>query len=131
LPSNPSELLTSKMMGQILDKLDKVSDVMVIDSPPVLTVSDATILAAAMDGVILVVKPGTTKLGAFQRALDQLRSVKAHVIGVVLNEVNPNSRIYGYYYNHYYSNYSRNNLKNGEIQKGTKEKRIKALEKTS
>jgi succinoglycan biosynthesis transport protein ExoP len=107
LPPNPSELLTSKMMGQILDKLNQAFDVIVIDTPPVLSVTDAAALAPAMDGVVLVAKPGTTKLGAFQQALEQLRAVNARVLGVVLNEVEPRSRKYGYYYNRYYSKYSR------------------------
>ncbi len=101
LPPNPSELLISKMMGTILDKLNDISDLIVIDTPPVLSVTDAAVLAAAMDGVVLVAKPGTTKLGAFQQALEQLRKVNARVLGVVLNEVNPRSRKYGYYYSKY------------------------------
>jgi hypothetical protein len=60
-----------------------------------------------MDGVILVAKPGTTKLGAFNQALEHLQAVGARVLGVVLNEVNPSSRTYGYYYNRYYSTSSR------------------------
>jgi len=118
LPPNPSELLTSKMMGQILDRLNQVFDLIVIDSPPVLTVTDAAALAPAMDGVILVVKPGTTKMSAFQQALEQLRGVGAHVLGVVLNEVNPASRKYGYYYNRYYSNYY--------VKDGNKRKKMKS-----
>ena len=107
LPPNPSELLTSKMMGQILDKLNQAFDLIVIDTPPVLSVTDAAALAPAMDGVVLVAKPGVTKLGAFQQALEQLRGVNARVLGVVMNEVNPGSRKYGYYYDRYYSKYSR------------------------
>lgn len=107
LPPNPSELLTSHMMGQILDRLNQAFDLIVIDTPPVLTVTDAAALAPAMDGVVLVAKPGVTKVGAFQQALEQLRAVNARVLGVVMNEVNPGSRKYGYYYNRYYSKYSR------------------------
>jgi Mrp family chromosome partitioning ATPase len=70
-------------------------------------VTDAPALAAAMDGVVLVVKPGTTKLGALQQALEQLRRVNARVLGVVMNEVNPRSRKYGYYYGQYDAKYSR------------------------
>jgi polysaccharide biosynthesis transport protein len=106
LPPNPSELLTSKMMGQILDRLNAAFDLIVIDTPPLLTVTDAAALAPAMDGVILVAKPGSTKLGAFRQSLDQLRAVGARVLGVVLNDVKPSSRKYGYYYNRYYSKYS-------------------------
>jgi Mrp family chromosome partitioning ATPase len=70
-----------------------------------------------MDGVILVVKPGTTKLSALQQALEQLRSVGARVLGVVLNEVNPTSRKYGYYYKRYHLKYSHRHQKPGGGQK--------------
>jgi len=106
LPPNPAELLTSQKMIDILDRLNQDFDIILIDTPPVLTVTDAAALAPAMDGVILVAKPGSTKLSSFQQTLVQLRSVGARVLGVVLNDVNPKSRKYGYYYNRYYSKYS-------------------------
>jgi len=81
-----------------------------------------------MDGVILVVKPGDTKLTAIQQGLEQLRAVGARVLGVVLNEVNPGSRKYGYYYNRYYSKYSRYYEGDAPKQRGTKEKGKSALE---
>jgi len=107
LPPNPSELLTSKVMGQILDKLDQAFDLIVIDTPPVLSVTDAAALATAMDGVVLVAKPGKTKLAALQQAVEQLRGVNARILGVVLNEVKLGSRKYGYYYGGYDTKYSR------------------------
>jgi polysaccharide biosynthesis transport protein len=120
LPPNPAELLTSKKMTEILDRLNQYFDLIVVDTPPVLTVTDAAALAPSMDGVILVAKPGMTKLSAFQQALEQLRAVGARVLGVVLNEVDPNSRKYGYYYNRYYSNYSNYYQKGGAKQKRTR-----------
>ncbi len=122
LPPNPSELLASKMMGQILDRLNQAFDLIVIDTPPVLSVTDAPALAAAMDGVVLVAKPGTTKLGAFQEALEQLRGVNARVLGVVLNDVSPRARRSGYYYNRYYSN----DLARPENGRGKRAKAVKA-----
>jgi succinoglycan biosynthesis transport protein ExoP len=106
LPPNPAELLTSNRMGKILDFLNQGFELIVIDTPPLLAVTDAAALAPAMDGVILVAKPGTTKLGAFKYAVEQLRAVEGRVLGVVLNEMKPSSRKYGYYYNRYYSKYS-------------------------
>jgi capsular exopolysaccharide synthesis family protein len=106
LPPNPAELLTSQKMAQLLDLLNQEYDLILIDTPPVLSVTDAAALASNVDGVILVAKPGVTKLRDFQRALEQLQTVGARVLGVVLNEVNPRSRKYGYYYNRYYSKYS-------------------------
>lgn len=105
LPPNPSELLSSKKMEQILEQLNQIFDMIVIDTPPVLTVTDAAALAPSMDGVVLVAKPGTTKLKALQDSLEKLDAVGARVLGVVLSEANPASRKYGYFYNSYHSNY--------------------------
>jgi len=106
LPPNPAELLTSQKMAEILDRLNQDFDIILIDTPPVLSVTDAAALAPAMDGVILVAKPGQTKFSAFQQSVVQLRAVGARILGVVLNDVKPTSRKYGYYYNRYYSKYS-------------------------
>jgi len=106
LPPNPAELLTSRKMIEILDCLNQEFDLILIDTPPVLTVTDAVALAPIMDGVILVAKPGVTKLSAFKQMHEQLQTVGARILGVVLNEVNPRSRKYGYYYHRYYSKYS-------------------------
>jgi non-specific protein-tyrosine kinase len=122
LSPNPAELLSSLRMTHILDQLIQAYDLVLIDTPPLLSVTDAAALAPATDGVILVVKPGVTKLSALQQALEQLRAVGARVLGVVLNEVNPSSRKYGYYYNRYYSKYSHYyEEKDGAKQKRTKE----------
>jgi succinoglycan biosynthesis transport protein ExoP len=106
LPPNPAELLTSQKMNQFLDMLGQECDMILIDTPPVLTVTDAAALAPCVDGVVLVAKPGKTRLRDFQQALEQLRIGGARVLGVVLNEVEPRSRKYGYYYNRYYSKYA-------------------------
>jgi capsular exopolysaccharide synthesis family protein len=106
LPPNPAELLTSQKMSHFLDLLNQEYDLILIDTPPVLSVTDAAALAPNMDGVILVAKPGITKLKDFQQALEQLQAVNARVLGVVLNEVNPRNRRYGYYYHRYYSKYA-------------------------
>jgi len=106
LPPNPAELLTSRRMTDILDRLNQDYDLIVIDTPPVLTVTDAVALAPGLDGVILVARPGMTKLTALRQTLEQLQTVGARVLGVVLNQVDPGNRKYGYYYHRYYSKYS-------------------------
>jgi succinoglycan biosynthesis transport protein ExoP len=106
LPPNPSELLTSQKMGQFLTLLINEYDLILIDTPPVLSVTDAVALATRVDGVIVVAKPGVTKKRDFLQTLEQLRSVDARVLGVVLNQVNSRSRKYGYHYNRYYSKYT-------------------------
>ncbi len=106
LPPNPAELMASKKMLEILTLLTAENDLVLVDTPPALSVTDATALAPGMDGVILVAKPGMTKLAAFKQTLEQLQGVGAKVLGVVLNDVEPKSRKYGYYYHRYYNKYS-------------------------
>ncbi|RLD06200.1 MAG: protein tyrosine kinase [Chloroflexota bacterium] len=103
LPPNPAELLGSEKMQQILAKVEAQSDVVILDSPPVIAVTDATVLSQRVDGVLLVIQPGTAKVAAIQKAIEQLRRVGANVIGVVLNNVASNSSRYSYYYYYYYA----------------------------
>ena len=121
---NPAELLSSQKISKTFDQLGQNFDLILVDTPPLLMVTDAAALATGMDGVILVVKPGVTKLTAIQQGLEQLRAVGARVLGVVLNEVNQGSRKYGYYYNRY-SKYSHYYERDDSKPKRTKEKRYK------
>lgn len=105
LPPNPVELLTSRKMIQILDRLNQDSDLILIDTPSLLSVTDAAALAPLIDGVVLLVKPGETRRGEFRQAVEQLQAVRARILGVVLNNVDPKSRRYGYYYKRYRSKY--------------------------
>jgi polysaccharide biosynthesis transport protein len=106
LPPNPSELLGSSKMGEILTHLLKEADLVVVDSPPVLAVTDAAVLAPKMDAVVLVVKPGETKLASARQAVEQLRRGGANLVGVVLNSVDfKKSRYFSYTYQAYYYNY--------------------------
>jgi Mrp family chromosome partitioning ATPase len=79
----------------------------IIDTPPVLAVTDATVLAPRVDGILLVVKPGVTKLAACKQAVEQMHRVGANVLGVVLNEVELRRSRYSYYHYKglYYSYY--------------------------
>lgn len=105
LPPNPAELLASSRTGALLDLLATGADVVVIDSPPVLAVTDAAVLAPRMDGVLLVIKPGVTRLAEAREAVEQLRRVGANLLGLVFNDVDV--RCSGYYYykykDYYYS----------------------------
>ena len=98
LPPNPAELLGSLKISQLLEKLDEAVDVIVIDTPPVLPVADPLELSTRVDGVILVLKPGSTKITAAREAVERLQQVNAHIIGVVLNNV----KIKGSHYINYY-----------------------------
>ena len=106
LPPNPSELFGSERMVNILSWFEEYADVVLIDSPPLLPVTDAAVLAPRVDGVILVVKPGVTKLNACKHAVDQLRKVGSNIIGIVLNDIpEKGARSYYYYRNGYYYAY--------------------------
>ena len=76
----------------------------IIDSPPVLAVTDATVLSQLADGVLIVADAGNTRRGPLKQAVDQLRSSNAHLIGVILNKLKPKSDSYYsyYYYRHSY-----------------------------
>jgi len=107
LPPNPAELLASVRMDHILDEAGRGSDIVIVDSPPSL-VADVQILAAKVDGVIMVVHPGRTHADAALATMEQLKRAGARVLGVVLNRI-PRHRAdyYGGYrhYSPYYSGY--------------------------
>ncbi|MEK5235067.1 CpsD/CapB family tyrosine-protein kinase [Paenibacillus sp. FSL L8-0470] len=88
LSGNPAELLTSPRMKDLLAELSGKFDLILIDTPALLTYSDAQIIAAQCDGVLLVVKPGKVKNGAALKARESLALVKARVLGAVLSNVN-------------------------------------------
>jgi capsular exopolysaccharide synthesis family protein len=87
LPPNPTELLGSKKMAKLLDDLTREFDYVLLDSPPLLAVTDAAVLSRQTDGVLLVVKPGQTKRDALSVAVEQLKHVQANILGLVMNEI--------------------------------------------
>jgi succinoglycan biosynthesis transport protein ExoP len=101
LPPNPAELLGSKKMQAILTAMTQNADIVLVDTPPALAVTDAAVLAPVLDGVLLVVRPGKTRTSALRQTLEQLRQVKANMIGVVLNDVTTQRSSYGYRYKYY------------------------------
>lgn len=106
-PPDPAELLSSHMMTATLEGLLKRFTQIVIDSPPVLLVTDGVVLSALVDGVILVVASGVTARGALARARRVLDNAGARVLGIVLNKVDMRfDTYYGSYYGSYYGPYS-------------------------
>jgi capsular exopolysaccharide synthesis family protein len=87
LPPNPSELIGSERMATLMAELRTRFDVIVIDTPPVLPVTDAAVAAAHADGVVLVVRHGKTDRERVAMAAQGLRAVDAHIAGTVLNAV--------------------------------------------
>ncbi len=103
IPANPSELLSTPAMAQFLREVREEYDIVLIDTPPVLPVTDSAIVAAQSDGVVLVYQAGKVGRLVLKRAKAHLESAHAAVWGVVLNDVQ--SEIAGYTYAHYYTHY--------------------------
>lgn len=102
LPPNPSELLSSEKMVDLLEDLKSQFNTVVIDSPPLLIVPDALALAARVDGVLLVFRPSVTKRNELARGIELLKQLNTNILGVVINNVKvKNSSIY---YRNYYAN---------------------------
>jgi capsular exopolysaccharide synthesis family protein len=97
VPPNPSELLASQAMLDLVHRLEDLADVVIFDSPPLLPVTDAAVLAAHTNGALLVVRANRTTRPQVTRSLDALNQVGAELIGVVLNFI-PDSNIDGYGY---------------------------------
>lgn len=96
-PADPSELLSTRRAVELINSIKEACDIVVIDTPPVLPVSDALVLSDVIDAVIVVVAAGSTTKKEAQRAFELLRQVDAPVIGVVMN-AGPAERGYGYGY---------------------------------
>lgn len=97
-PPNPAELLNGTRVRQIFSTLRSHFDLVLIDSPPVLPVTDAVVLAKDADATLLVVAAGQTRRGDLQRAAEKLAQVNARVTGIVLNEATRQGGSYGYRY---------------------------------
>jgi len=122
LPPNPAELLGSQKMQAILDNMRQSADIILIDTPPILAVTDAAVLAPTLDGVLIVVRPGKTRASALRLTLEQMHRVNANVLGIVLNDVATRGSYYGYQYR-YYRNYAAYQGYYGEKHKGTSAKK--------
>jgi capsular exopolysaccharide synthesis family protein len=103
---NPAELLGSKKMDNFLEELKKRYRYILFDTPPVIAVTDAAILATKLDGVVLVIRANKTSLAVSSRTLQALRNVNARLLGCILNDVDITKGYSSYgYYKHYYHNY--------------------------
>jgi receptor protein-tyrosine kinase len=100
-PPNPSELLGSGRMLEVMSNLWQQFSYVIVDTPPVNAVTDATILAASANATLLVVEQGKTTFPALKHAREMLEHVKANTIGVVLNKVRASSGAYTYGYGNY------------------------------
>lgn len=105
IPPNPAELLDSKSMQKVIDKLEEKADMVIVDAPPVIPVTDAALLSKHVDGVLLVVASHETDKDILKKTVEKLNFVKANIIGTVLNKYPIDKN--GYYNEYYYYGSSR------------------------
>ncbi|MCU7765321.1 CpsD/CapB family tyrosine-protein kinase [Priestia megaterium] len=98
IPPNPSELLASAQMAELLKEMKKQFDMIIFDTPPILAVADAQILANQVDGTILVVSSGKTEKDAALKSKELLSNAQGKLLGVVLNNRKVEEGNYYYYY---------------------------------
>lgn len=96
LPPRPADLLGSRRMEALIARLRAEADIVLFDTPPVVAVTDAAVLATRVDGVLLVLQAGRTRRDRAREARQKLEKVKANIVGVVLNNAKLEAG-YGYY----------------------------------
>lgn len=100
IPPNPSELLGSKRNRALLTKLREEYDTIILDTPPLLAVTDAQVLTTISDGTIIVAQHGVTKKDEILQAKGLLEKVKGNILGVVLSQIPVDDNSYYYYYSY-------------------------------
>jgi capsular exopolysaccharide synthesis family protein len=105
IPPNPSELLHSERMREFLSRAQERFGLVVIDSPPILSVTDAAILSTLVEGTLMVIKAETVPRKAAIAAKNDLVEVKAPLLGAILNDIQFQRDGYYYYYHYHYSRY--------------------------
>jgi capsular exopolysaccharide synthesis family protein len=103
IPPNPSELLGSHRMAHVIEQLSQVADLVIFDTPPVLVVTDASVLGRQVDGALLVADAGGTREHALAQTVDEFRKTGVNILGIALNRLDSRSRGYYYYYHYYYT----------------------------
>ena len=98
IPPNPSEMINSTTMSNLLAELKMKYDIVIIDSSPLEAVTDGQILSTKADGTILVLKAGVSKIESVKEAKNLLNKVGANIIGLVINQISKSKKNYDYYY---------------------------------
>ncbi len=132
IPPNPAEMVASERMRVFLEEARSRYDVVLLDSPPVVAVTDAAILTTRADATIVVVSSGMTGRAELKRALGLIQSVGSNVLGVILNGLDI-KKMYGsyYYYFHYYQYYYYYGSESGEKKKKKSTVKHRHTQKTS
>lgn len=121
IPPNPSKLIGSEKMSELLKEVSEKYDYILVDLPPILAVTDAAIVGNLSDGVILVVRSGMTAPDEANESKKRLQAGNANILGVVLNGIpaERNGHGYGYYYYDYYDeNHEKHHKKRKKESKG-------------
>lgn len=132
LPPNPAELLTNDRMDEFQQKFNKTFDIIIYDTPPMMSVTDSLILSKATGNTVLIIKGGETERKAVKHAARQLEELDAKILGTVLNEVAmAKSMYYGKLskygkYSRYYRHYRRYYKYDYYTKEGERKKRVKA-----
>lgn len=98
IPPNPAELLASKRMGEVMEEMKELFDLIIFDLPPVLAVTDAQVMASKTDGTIFVVPKGLVNKDQVFQSRDLLDKVNANILGAILNRIEKSDDNYYYYY---------------------------------
>lgn len=100
IPPNPSELLVSDAMIDLLEKLKEMCDILIIDGPPTQLVTDSLILTRMVDSTVIVTVSGVTKKSNLHKMIDSIQNVNGKIAGIVVNKIPISSQKYkkGYYY---------------------------------
>jgi capsular exopolysaccharide synthesis family protein len=119
IPTNPSELLHTRGFARLLSEAGEENRAIILDSPPLGVVTDGTIIAPQVDGVILVARNESTTRAALRSAMRTLNDVSADIIGCVLNDVDTSRRSYGYGTGRYYYYYGKGYQSTEDAGQGT------------
>ena len=103
LPPNPSELLSSDKLDELMLRLGNIYDYIIFDSPPIISVTDSLVLSRSVDGVIVITRAASTSYDVVKKGLKSLHDVKANILGLVVNGFD--AKKYRYYYGKEYSQY--------------------------
>lgn len=96
-PPNPADLLGSRQVDRVIERLSAEADIVLIDAPPVIGVTDAVVLGAKVDGVLLVISAGETRRDHAERAKELLEKANVHIVGATLTNAPRENAIDGYY----------------------------------
>jgi capsular exopolysaccharide synthesis family protein len=124
IPPNPAELMYTQRFKEFIRDARESFDIVIFDSPPVAAVTDGVVISKSVDGVIIVAKAKKTTKNAVLQVKKQLKDVNAHIIGMVLNEIDLESKEYNYYYYSYYYRHYRYYYGADKYEKEKKKKLI-------